>query len=164
MKGVDDGKEADARAAATGSDEDLKIVPLLIGFFDANKQLRAASIERFGADGNQIPDEEMLSPSSQLKGATEAIQGDAATYGRKDEPEPIRLKKVGADWKVDLSAIHDKRQIETAMPKMQKVLAEVTADIRAGKYPQVTQARDALRRKIFAVADEELRSPSESHK
>ena len=161
---IDEGDFETAKAAAIGTDADFEIIRLRIAFFDANKKLRAAAVERFGVQGRQIPEEGMMSFSGQLREAVELIKGDDASFGQPKEDYPLRLKRVGGLWKVDLWAIPGKDHIAAAMPKMCKILDDCAAEIRAGRYPTVAEARKALSERIFAMADEQLKGEATDRK
>ena len=164
VHGLDDGSADEAKLASIGSGDDYKILDTLIGFLNANRQLRTAAVARFGEDGKRIPDEEMMSFTNQFMTNEERpVDDETATVGRVGERDPMRLKKIGSEWKVDLTAIPGKRQIVSSVPKVQAVLVAITADITAGKFASVDQAKKALNQRIFDIAAQELEGrPGES--
>ena len=164
IHGLDDGNADEAKLASIGSGEDYKILDTLIGFLNANRHLRAAAVARFGEDGKRIPDEEMMSFSNQFMTNEERpVDDQTVTVGRVGERDPLRLRKIGSEWKVDLTAIPGKRQIVTSVPKVRAVLVSITTEVSAGKFASVDMARKALNQRIFDIAAQELEGrPGES--
>jgi hypothetical protein len=157
IHGLDDGSADEAKLAAIGSGDDYKILDTLISFLNANRQLRAAAVSRFGEDGKCIPDEEMMSFTNQFMTNEERpVDDQTATVGRVGERDPMRLKRIGSEWKVDLTGIPGKRQILTLVPKVQAVLVAIAADITADKFASADQAKKALNQRIFDIAAQEL--------
>jgi hypothetical protein len=146
---------AAAKSASIGSDEDYKFVQGLIDFIAAGRQLRAAAIERFGDEGKQISGDAMANLSKQAESASEKIDGDSATVDQRNGSEPMKLKRVEGNWKVDVSAFPDKDQTGNALPLVQKVMAAAAADVKAGKYKTAQEARQAIEQQIFAVIAEQ---------
>jgi hypothetical protein len=155
-KGVESGDLATVKATSIGNESDYKLVHSIIGLIEANKQLRAAAIAKFGEDGKQISTEDLSNISKQMEQGEEKIEGDTATVGKADEKDPMKLKKVDGVWKVDLASIPDKEQMTKAMPKMQKAMSQAALDIKAGKYKTIDEAKTAVGQQIFAVVAEQL--------
>ena len=161
-KGVETGDMAAVKATAVGTESDYTFVQAIMGLIGANKELRAAAIEKFGEDGKQISTEDLSNISKQMEQGDEKIDGDNATIGKPDEKDPMKLKKVDGAWKVDLASIPEKEQMSKAMPKMQKVMSDAAADIKAGKYKSIDEAKTAVGQQIFAVVAEQLNSKEQA--
>jgi hypothetical protein len=156
-KGLEAGDLVAARAAAVGSSDDFKIVEIISGLVRSARDLRTAAIEKFGDAGKQVlPNgDELADFSKRVDAGTEKITGDTATVGQPDEREPMKLKKAAdGSWRVDLASIPEKDEIGKMMPKIQKVMAGGTTDIKAGKYKTVDEAKDAIGQQMFAVIAE----------
>jgi hypothetical protein len=158
-KSVETGDMANIKATSVGSEDDYKLVQSIVGLIEANKQLRAAAIAKFGEEGKQISTEDLSNISKQMEAGDEKIDGETATIGKADEKDPMKLKKIGDSWKVDLASIPEKEQMGKAMPKMQKVMSEAAVDIKAGKYKTIDDAKQAIGQQIFAVVAEQLNPP-----
>jgi len=161
-KGVESGDMTAVKATAIGTDSDYKLVESIMGLIGANKELRAAAIEKFGEDGKQISTEDLSNISKQMEQGDEKIDGDTATVGKPDEKDPMKLKKIEGNWKVDLASIPEKEQMTKAMPKMRKVMTGAAADIKAGKYKTIEDAKTAVGQQIFAVVAEQLNTQDQS--
>jgi hypothetical protein len=158
-KSIESGDMANIKATSVGTDDDYKLVQSIVGLIEANKQLRAAAIAKFGEEGKQISTEDLSNISKQMEAGDEKIDGETATIGKADEKDPMKLKKIGDSWKVDLASIPEKEQMGKAMPKMQKVMSEAAVDIKAGKYKTIDDAKQAIGQQIFAVVAEQLNPP-----
>jgi hypothetical protein len=160
-KGVESGDMEAVKASSIGSDSDYKLVELIISYMAANKELRAAAIEKFGEDGKQIS-EDLSNISKKMEEGVEKIDGDSATVGKADESDPMKLKKVDGVWKSDLAAIPEKEQLSKTLTKMPKVISAAAADIKAGKYKTFDEAKTAVGKQIFAVVAEQLNTQGQS--
>lgn len=153
-----------ARAASVGSAEEFKLVEIISSLVRSARDLRTTAIEKFGDAGKDVlPNgDELADFSKRVDSGTEKIAGDTATVGQPDERDPMKLKKIkDGTWRVDLSAIPEKDEITKVMPKVQKVLASATADIKAGKFKTADEARDSVSQQMFAViADEAGNHPA----
>lgn len=160
-KDLESGDMAAAKAASVGSADDFKLVETISSLVRSARELRDTAIEKFGAAGkNILPNgDELADFSKRVDSGTEKITGDTATVGQPDERDPMKLKKVeDGTWRVDLAAIPEKNEVSKVMPKVQKVLSNATADIKAGKYKTADEAQDAVSQQMFAVIAEQANS------
>jgi hypothetical protein len=98
----------------------------------------------------------------QLESGEETINGDTATVGRAGDKDGRKLKMVDGNWKVDLSSTPEREFVGKVLPKMQKVTLDAAADIKAGKYKTVEEAKAAIGQQIFAVTAEQLGPPPQT--
>ena len=145
-----------AKSASVGSDEDYKLVQAIGAFIASARELRDASVAQFGEAGKGISNDELSNLSKQVEASDEKITGDTATLGKPEEHDPMKLKKVDGNWKVDLASIPDKDQMGKALPKMQKVMTTAATEIKSGKYKNVDEAKQAIGQQMFAVVAEQL--------
>jgi len=140
-------------------------------------RIEAASQKQFGtsleSDGNphvtlRIPD-----PNGANYATTTGDDHYATVSwpGRKDDP--IRVARVGNEWRVDMT--DEKRRNEdelknvaAQLEKVQKVLEDVQKDIEAGKFANVVDARYAFLNGMIktgiAQVNVEVKSVSETSK
>lgn len=155
-KGVEAADMSAVKASSVGTEDDYKLVQSIVDFISSAKQLREAAVAKFGEEGKTISNDDMANLSKQVESGEEKITGDTATVGKPQEPDPMKLKKVDGNWKVDLASIPEKEQMGKAMPKMQKVMSNAATDIKAGKYKTADEAKQAIGQQIFAVVAEQL--------
>jgi hypothetical protein len=150
------GDSAALRASAVGTDADYKIVDSLGTMVSAMKKLSDAASAKFGKDNAITKSSKDMDIAAELEKSEVKVDGDTATIINKDKPDdknPMKLKKTGADWKVDLSSLpkDGMEQIVKMAPAMAKAAAEVTAEINSGKYQKAEDAQQALGQKMLAA-------------
>jgi hypothetical protein len=113
------------------------------------KKLREAATAKFGEEqgktvaGNSA---EMSSFFKNLDNADENINGDNATVIPKGSSQPIALKKVNGEWKVDASTM---AKGSSLFEKMAKAANETADEINAGKYKSAAEANSAFSDKMM---------------
>ena len=115
----------------------------------AVRKLEDAAVARFGKDGRGISAPRTKLPSGVLEDALENVDGDAAPVGPADEPEALKLRRVGRGWKVDLArtfpGIDKATDDAKARARQIERLALVAAGrVRDGKYASAREARQAI--------------------
>ena len=153
-RGLETGDMAAVKAASIGSGDDFKVAEMIGDLVRSARVLRKTAIEKFGPAGGQVlPSGEALADfSKRIEGGTEKIAGDTATVGPSDQPDALTLAKaIDSGWRVDLAALPAKDEIRRLMPAVQKVFATAEADIRAGKYKTLDQAKDIIGQQKFAA-------------
>jgi hypothetical protein len=150
------GDNAGLRATSLGSDNDYKILESLGTMVSAMKKLSDAAAEKFGKDNVISKSGKDMDIAAELEKSEVKVDGDSATIINKDKPDdknPMKLKKVGSDWKVDLASLPKEGmdQLTKMAPAMAKVAAEVTKEIKDGKYAKAEDANTALGQKMFAA-------------
>ena len=154
--------------ASIGSDSDYKLLETMSGVVNASMKLREAVSAKFGADQAKLlpqagpGDLEAVVDKSTLK-----VDGDTASLNEpgQDSANALHLKKVGGDWKVDLSQIPNKEQMAQTSPimkELQKVVEQTTDDTKAGKFKNVQEVQQAVQTRMMAVVASMSRPPASS--
>jgi hypothetical protein len=81
--------------------------------------------------------------------------GDTATLTPKDSKGmPMKLKKIGSDWKVDASELSSDLPPggTTMIDSMSKAAGETADDINAGKYKSADEAKKGFGMKMMGAA------------
>lgn len=149
-KGVMAGDNAAIREASTGTEEEYKTAEAMGTVMSSMLKFANACETKFGKDNvlsksfaGQIPDLGAKMEASEIK-----VEGDTATVIDKDKPNdesPMKLKKVGGSWKVDLSSMDaDAKQFAVAGLKLAAVFNKAAEDINAGKYKSAEEAAVAI--------------------
>src|ERR1700679_2108760 len=87
-RAIESGDLTAVKTTAIGTENDFSYIESIIGLIGANKELRAAAIEKFGEDGKQISKDDLSTISRQAEQGEEKIDGDTATVGKPDDREP----------------------------------------------------------------------------
>jgi hypothetical protein len=136
---------------------DPKFIDMMVAMVSSNQQLQDAAVAKFGADGNSIGEAKMLGDvDKKLDDAEVKENGDTATITTKDSREPMTLKKVDGQWKVDLSQMpqmpgKDDPSMQPMFNAMLDVNKQLAADISAGKYKTAAEAKQAGQEKLMAA-------------
>jgi hypothetical protein len=82
-----------------------------------------------------------------VEDATVKTEGDTATMEIKGEKKPLKFKKIGGGWKVDITSIPDlPPESEVAkMKKMFGVMDKVADDVKSGKIKTQEQLTEAMK-------------------
>lgn len=163
-KAMENGDVAGAKALAVGSEKQLAVLETIVPFVQGFKQLENAAFKKWGEAGRI---ELTTSPGGaarfdvydRLKMAREEINGDNATLittdPKAEDQSPMKLKKVAAQWKMDLSSIQEEGMDDPKNAKIFKSMAEIAkataVEIDQGKYADVASAKQAMGQKILAV-------------
>jgi hypothetical protein len=142
-----------AKRASTGGNP--AIVESMAKAMGSSKKLRDAAIAKFGDEGKKIMGEEHNDMAELAKTVDESEMkedGDNATLKPKTG-EPVKLKKINGEWKVDLT------EMTAAMgtmgtglfDSMSRAASETADDIQAGKYKTVLEAQQAFGAKMAAA-------------
>lgn len=126
-------------------------------------RLRAAAVEAFGPHGADIvtgdTDAGTADSSARIETADVVVTGDVATVVYRDEKDsPFVLKKSGGLWKVPVSQLGkplDPAALEERLADLavqQKVVEELTEQIRQKKFATPEDARQAWRTRILQAA------------
>ena len=157
-KALENGDAESAKAASTGGDP--KAIESMAKTFGAMKKLQDAAVAKFGEEGKSVAGGpgggkggNMAEMSKKVDEATEQITGDTATLTTKDGGEPLKLKKVSGDWKVDVTQMGGDmaKEGQPMMDAMAKAAGETADEINAGKYKTAKEAQTALGGKMMAA-------------
>ena len=153
-----DGKAAKEHAVT--DDKSALMLDAFAKLSTARKHLTEAAVEKFGDEGKTIAPPTGRGPG----GATELqhnfqnakieVDGDTATVVGARGGQPVKFKKEGGDWKIDLTKLPNIDRIERGLPIMEKmagVMDETTADIKDGKLKSAAEAKQELHQKIVAA-------------
>jgi hypothetical protein len=145
----------------------------------ASHTLKQAAVDKFGPDGNDIvaagarrPGGDLTDKIQRLKDADQTIDGDTATLTAKadpsatagtPDPKPLYFKKVGDDWKIDwdkqtapaagaaAGRVNAGAMMEAMTPLIAKAMGDTAAEIKAGKYASVDEAKVGLQTNVRAA-------------
>ena len=160
------GDVSTAQQAVTGVDP--KAVELLARLGSSRTELDNAAVARFGEEGGTLAGGEARPYGEgfqkMLAEADVKIDGDTATVTQHSgqnsttepasqtaKPIPLILKKVGGDWKLDYAAMENTRSLADSIPMMQLLLkanTDLAAEIKAGNYASLAQAKEARLEKL----------------
>jgi hypothetical protein len=150
-------KMRDALIISSGHEAD---VDAFLNLMANSRKLQAAARKEFGATGVIAFESPGPSLTDQLKALDAAkvhASGDTATLtlpkpapqanSSTEEPKPIKLRKVGSDWKADAAALFDLDAAPAPLAdrtslakKVTTIAQEVTKDIEAHKFRTATDA------------------------
>lgn len=160
-KALSEGDAATARKHVLKDENTDKIVDGLALMTKATKGLQEAAVAKFGEAGKTIAGQGMMQHAARIEDfkdfddARLSINGDTATIAPKDgRGKPTTFKKVDGIWKLDLALMSNSAnaaQGAAAMPKMAGVMDSLAAEIKAGQYSSVQEARQAYYQKLAAA-------------
>ncbi|HSU67291.1 MAG TPA: hypothetical protein VLJ39_10485 [Tepidisphaeraceae bacterium] len=152
-----------ANKASTGADP--KTVESLVKAASNMKKLQDAAVAKFGDQGKDVSgggeESNFADLPKKLDDAEVTQTGDTATVTPKNG-RPLKLKKVGDDWKVDMSEMASGPMASMAgamFDSMGKAAAETTDEVNAGKYKSVGELRDAMQKKMMGAALGSVKGP-----
>lgn len=158
-----DGDSATAHKYAVTDDQSSKMLDTMTHITKAHKQLTEAAVAKFGDEGKSL----MGGPANMATAQNERItkdmedadiqvNGDTATVVPKTNrgSKPVTFKKQGGLWKIDFTQFEQKDQMMRGLPMMEKmagVFSETADEIKADKYKNVQEARQAMFQKMAAA-------------
>jgi hypothetical protein len=159
VRAIEAGDADTARRAAIAGGIEWDMVDALAHATTGMRKLRASATRRFGETETKrvIDPRSPLDLSQRLKDADVASDGNVATITPKDGQNPLKLKNVDGEWKVDVGALTRGQDITRAAPLFHAVgvaATEAAAELDAGKYQSVRELQDALQSKMFAAMRE----------
>jgi hypothetical protein len=160
-RAVEAGDVAQAQAVTITDAPTKELLAAMVPLVGAMKKLDAAAVAKFGEAGKNVAGSD--SPGAQFAGQFKDAEvketGDTATVTPKKGAEPLMLKKVGGEWKVDLAAMtkgpNDAQAMAMVLPmfkQMTKSAEETTVEITSGKYKTVDEAKKAFNAKMMGGA------------
>lgn len=155
-RAVQRGDMAAVKAVSIGEDEDYKIIESLSHLIDAGGKLQDAAVAKFGEAGRQATQDVQSDFARHVEQGEEHIDNQTASVGGRDRQDPLRLKKVEGDWKVDLSTFRQREQLQSIVPKILKVMTDAIAGIESGKYKSAQEVHEALQQQVSAIITAEL--------
>lgn len=88
----------------------------------------------------EVPDPERLTYSN-----------DTATLVSRDSLEPVRFKRVGGDWKIDLNAMYPPQtvaEIETFRGALVEMMNALSTEIAAGRFKSYAEVQAELETRV----------------
>lgn len=147
---IERGDADGAKAASTGGDP--KTIEGLAKMGGSMKKLRDAAVSKFGEQGKSMAGADgMGDMSKKVDEATEKIDGDTATLQSPGKSEPLKLKKVSGEWRVDVSEMFGPAFAMGAgmFDSMSKAASDTADEINAGKYKTAAEAQQAFQQKMM---------------
>jgi hypothetical protein len=173
FKAMERGDVAAAKSMATGSDKQLGVLDVMVPLVQGFKQLERSAVKKWGDDGRKTLIQQSgssggLDFDEQVKNAKEEVNGDVATITPPDakdtKKDPIKLKKVGAAWKLDMAAISadgiDDPTNRLRMTSMADIARQTATEIDAGQYPDAAAAKKAMGEKIKEMVKRTEKAPA----
>lgn len=160
---MENGDAAAAKRASTGGDP--QVIEAMAKLSGNMKKLHDASVAKFGDQGKNLTEggggPNFSDWSKKIDEATVKEEGDTATLTQKDNAEPLKLKKINGEWKVDVSPMTGEMAgMGTAMfDSMAKAANETADEVKAGKYKTPQEARQALSSKMMSSSLGKLNPP-----
>ena len=148
------------RAATIGEEDDYKLFEPLVGMVGAAKQLEKAAREKFGKSGSVVVrDSPAVELEVHIQESDVKVTGDTAvmTHQGEEGADPLTLRHTSEGWKVDLTAIPNRKQMANsaaAMGRMRQAFVQSAADIRAGRFKTAEDAEQAVLKRIKDAAVE----------
>ena len=160
------------KSVCTGNEKQMKIVEAMVGPLGAIRKLEEALVARYGQEAVKKAGQRMVSADvmndsvKRLRAGEVTVTGDTAVVTpqkRQDAPaepaDPLPLKKVGAEWKVDLAALTkgiegSEEQME-ALQAATTMLQGVTKEVASGKYKTAEDANKGINDAVMKMAKEQ---------
>lgn len=162
FQAMESGDIAAAKEMAVGNARQMAVLDALVPVVSGFKKLEAAAAKKWGEEGRKTLITGQDGPGSfdfkeQLKTAREEIVEDSATItpvNAKDaKRDTMKLKRIDGKWKLDLASIPTDGLENQATQKMLRTMAQIATslagEIDQDKYASATDAREALRRRMF---------------
>jgi hypothetical protein len=142
---VHDGHKELAHQCVTGDEQQMKVVDLLVGIFNARQRITDAAVGKWGEEGRSIVQPMQQWDLKNIDEAQESVDGDAATLTpREGAGRAIKLKKIADQWKVDLTSLQPRPEDLQTLSILNRVMEEVAGEIKDGKYASMADARKAM--------------------
>ncbi len=148
---IDGDADAAKKATITTDDKQADLVATLANMMRAVTKFEAALKDKFpdlaatmGA-GMAEGRKQMEKSRKDLEAAEVTTEGDVATIKTKED-KPVKIKKIGGDWKVDISSMPDmpKEADVAVIKKIGKAMDTLADDIKAGKYKTAEEVGAAM--------------------
>lgn len=157
-QGMSQGDIEAVKASAIATAEQQKALEALSAVVSNFKKVEEAAIAKFGETaGKTVASQQQMSIGEELEkidSATETITGDTAVLAAEGSQEPLHLRKVDGQWKVDFAAMPGTEQVAQAIPMITAMAGaadELAAEITADKYKTADEAKNALGQKMMAA-------------
>lgn len=160
-KAFETGDVEGVKAVSISNPQMDKALPIFLPVLAAMKKLQDAAAEKFGAESKTVMGsmDKIGDFSKNIAEGEIKENGETATLTVKDAKEPLILKRVNDNWKVDLASLKmnvTDEEIARQTPIMQamaKAALESADEIKAGKYKTAKEAKDAFEAKGRAMRE-----------
>ena len=157
-------------AVTIGGADEYKLFEPLLKMVASAKDLEKAAREKWGKAGRVVVrNSPAVGMEVQIQESDVTVEGDTAVVKRKgdEDPDPLTLRKTNVGWKVDLTAIKNRKTMADAAPgmqRMEKVFTDSAADIRAGKFHSAEEAEKVILKRMqdAATAKTKPEAPAKS--
>jgi hypothetical protein len=166
---IESGDTVTIRAAMLAEDDQQRMLAdAFTNVIVASQKLALAARDKFGAAADSlqtsaIPKEE----AARIDKAQETIDGQDATLVLADQPAPIRLRKVDADWKIRASDFagatpaNITAQIDL-LAQLAQILNDTASGISAGKFTSPEQVQSAFQERFNAAMIQAVKPATKS--
>ncbi len=161
-KALEAGDVNGVKALTISDEKSDKLLEAFVPTIAAMKHLSEVSVTKFGEAGKSIGNDsgKGFELARDVENAHITETGDTATATMKDSKskDPIKLKKVNGQWKVDFASAmgpqakaEDIAKIAPMFTGMTKAANESAAEIEAGKYKTAEEAKQAVGMKMMTA-------------
>jgi hypothetical protein len=165
FKALETGDAAKAKSLAAGDAKQMELLDLLVPLVGNFKKMEQAAVKKWGDEGKKLLSgpggSQAFDIEGEMKNAKVEETGDTATItpAKKEEgknAEPMKLKKIGGKWKIDMAAMPNAEQMDNPQAKkmfgaMSDVAKGMIADIDGGKFKTVADAQQGFQQKMLAA-------------
>lgn len=140
----------DLKAASMTTPGHVKMLEGLLGYMKSDKAFREAVIKAYPVAAKRLPDPTKETLNS-LDNAETKIDGESATLLTKQSGEPVKLKKDGTKWKVDLVSMYPAESLDDVMTfhkAMAGVMDDMLPDVEARKYKDFDDVTSTLEMRV----------------
>lgn len=156
-QGMSEGDIDAVKAAAIADEQQQLALEALVSVVSNFKKVETAAVAKFGEAGKSVASQQQMSIGEELEkieSAIETIEGETATLASEGSDDPLHLRKVGDDWKVDFAAMPGTDQVAQAIPMINAMAGaadELATEISADKYKTADEAKNALGQKMMSA-------------
>ena len=153
---MENGDADGAKRASTGADPAM--IDSMVKLAGNMKKLRDAAVSKFGDQGKDLLGSaggaDSMDMAKKVDDADVKEDGDNATLTPKSGGQPIKLKKISGEWKVDASELTEmvSKMGGGMFDSMSQAATDTASDINAGKFKTAQEAQQAFGSKMMSAA------------
>ena len=142
-----------AKASIVPNEKQAPVVEALAKLQVAQKKFAEAAVKAYGQAGEELArTNDQKDAVKQIESAQVKEQGDVATLTSADSPDPLTLRKVDGQWKVDLGAMPNSAEMERQVPTltgMTELMDTMATEIEDGKYKSAEEVKQVFTLKFM---------------
>ncbi len=132
------------------TDKQFKMLAGMAAYSQVEKKFRDTLIKAFPETAKELPDPAAETLKS-IDTATVKIDGESATLITSQNVEPVKLKRIDGNWKVDFTSMYNDESVSDIIlfrTALSTVMADMTTEIEAGKYKTYADVKNTLEMKV----------------